>query len=66
VAKLDAGTRRANQFLLRRLAAALGLAPEALRDALSGADGVASPGGTGGSTAASSSSPAWTAHSQPR
>ena len=37
VAKLDGGTLRANQFLLRRLAAALGLAPEALRDALSAA-----------------------------
>ena len=37
VAKLDAGTLRANQFLLRRLADALGLAPAALRDALSAA-----------------------------
>ena len=35
--KIDAGTVRTNQFVLRRLAAALGLAPAALRDALSAA-----------------------------
>ena len=48
VAKIDAGTLRANQFLLRRLADALGLAPEALRDALSAARrarGRTPPGG---------------------
>ena len=33
--KLDAGTTRANQFVVRRLADALGLAPDALRDELS-------------------------------
>ena len=33
--KLDAGTLRANQFIGRRLAAALGLEPGALRDELS-------------------------------
>ena len=37
VIKIDASTVRANQFTLRRLADALGLAPEALRDALSAA-----------------------------
>jgi len=37
VARIDAGTVRANPGLLRRLAAALGLAPEALRDELSAA-----------------------------
>ena len=37
VAKLAAGTLRANQFLLRRLAAGLGLAPDALRAELSAA-----------------------------
>jgi transcriptional regulator with XRE-family HTH domain len=35
--KLDAGAVRANQFILPRLADALGLAPAALRDALSAA-----------------------------
>jgi len=37
VAKIDAGTLRANQFILRRLADVLGLAPAALRDELSAA-----------------------------
>jgi nucleoid DNA-binding protein len=37
VAEIDAGTLRANQFLLRRLADVLGLTPGALRDALSAA-----------------------------
>ena len=37
VTKIGASTVRANQFVLRRLADALGLAPEALRDALSAA-----------------------------
>ena len=46
--KLDAGTTRANQFVVRRLADALGLAPEALRDELSAArrrPGRTPPGG---------------------
>ena len=37
VARLEAGTLRANPGTLGRLAAALGLAPEALRDELSAA-----------------------------
>jgi len=35
--KLDAGTVRANQFIVHRLADALGLEPEALQDELSAA-----------------------------
>ena len=45
VARLEAGTLRANPVTLGRLAAALGLAPEALRDALSAARRRSRPGG---------------------
>ena len=47
VTKIDASTVRANQFVLRRLADALGLAPEALRDALSAARRRQGPSDTG-------------------
>jgi hypothetical protein len=41
VFEVDAGTRRAHPVTLRRLAAVLGLAPDALRDELDAAAGGA-------------------------